>query len=98
MIDHLSPVVVNLLLAGSLVAGFALGLAYFALMKRSVEAHVAGEGWLLPASLTVGRLAAIAIVLVAASRFGAGPLLAVFGGFLAARIFVLRRVRRGVAG
>jgi len=91
---HFGPLTV----AAMLVAGLALGFAYFALMRRSTESYLAGGGWLAPLALTAARLAGTVAVLAVAAHFGAASLLAVFGGFLIARAIVLRRVRRESAG
>jgi hypothetical protein len=75
-------------------AGFGFGLAYFAAMRRSVEIYVAGGARLIPAILTLGRIAAAFAFLGLAATAGALPLLAAFIGFLAARMLALRTARR----
>lgn len=76
------------------VAGFAVGLVYFAMLRRTAELYGAGRGWLGPAALTLGRVAGVAILLAFAAKLGAGPLLAAFLGFLVARMAMLHTVRR----
>lgn len=74
----------------SVVAGTAVGLIYFAALRRSVTALVDNGGWLTPAILTIVRLVGIAIVFGFAAKLGAMPLLAAFIGFLIARAISLR--------
>jgi NhaP-type Na+/H+ or K+/H+ antiporter len=75
-------------------AGLAVGLAYFALVRKSAEQLAAGRGWLHPSLLTALRLAAAAAFFAAAARCGAAPLLAAFCGFLLARWLTVRTLRR----
>ena len=77
-------------------AGFALGFGYFAVLRRTVDLYVAGNDRLVPAILTLGRLAAAILFLVIAARSGAQPLVASFMGFLLARGLALRAVRRAI--
>lgn len=84
--------------AAMLLVGIGLGFAYFAAMRRSAESYLAGRGWIIPLALTAARLAGAVVVLAVAAHFGAGSLLAAFGGFLIARVIVLRRVRREGTG
>lgn len=81
----------SLLLAA--LAGLGLGLLYFAALRRTAEAFGSASGWRLPAALTVARLLAAIAVFAGIVQFGAGPLLAAFGGFLAARALALRAAR-----
>jgi N-ATPase, AtpR subunit len=76
------------------LAGFALGLAYFVALKRSVALFVGGKGWFRPLALTLGRVGAAAGFLFVAAKLGAAPLLAAFIGFLTARALALRAERR----
>ena len=76
------------------LAGFALGLAYFAALKRSVALFVGGKGWFGLLALTLGRIGAAAGSLFVAAKLGAAPLLAAFIGFLMARALALRAERR----
>ena len=71
-------------------AGLAFGLAYFAMLRRTVDLHAAGHGLLVPALLTVGRLATAILLLGVAARVGALPVLSSFIGFLLARALALR--------
>lgn len=73
--------------------GFAFGLAYFAALRQTAALFASGSGWLAPSALTVGRIGAITLVLTAAAKLGALPLLAAFLGFLLARAVALRLVR-----
>jgi len=75
---------------GSLLAGFAAGLGYFALLRWSTGLFLAGGGWARPVALTLARLGFMALLLGLAARVGALPLLGVFLGFLLARGLALR--------
>lgn len=74
--------------------GLLLGAAYFTALRWTVDLFAAGPGRLMPAMLTLGRLAAAALFLVVAARSGALPLLSAFLGFLVARTVALRWARR----
>jgi hypothetical protein len=76
------------------VAGFGLGLAYFATLRRTVAIFAIGRGWLGPLGLTLGRIGAAVLFLGAAARLGAAPLLAALFGFLLARTVAVRAARR----
>jgi N-ATPase, AtpR subunit len=89
----LSLMLMHTVLAGS--AGLILGLAYFEALKRTVAALTGGSGWLVAVPLTLLRVAAIALALAAAARYGATPLIAAFAGFLLARGIALRLARIG---
>ena len=78
----------------SALGGLLFGLGYFIALRRTVEVFVGGRGRLLPAALTLGRLAAAILFLGLAARFGALPLLTALLGFLLARALVLRAARR----
>ena len=67
------------------VGGLLLGAAYFAALWRTSGLLFAGGGRAMPAILTLGRFAAAVLVLAAATRCGAMPLLTAFFGFLIAR-------------
>ena len=71
-------------------SGLAFGLGYFAMLRRTVDLHAAGDNLLVPALLTVGRLATVILLLGVAARVGALPLLSSFIGFLLARGLALR--------
>lgn len=75
------------------LAGLAIGFLYFQVLRRTVDAFVGGRGWLLPAGLTLARIAAMAAILIGAAWLGPLPLLASFVGFLIARAIALRYVR-----
>jgi len=77
------------------LAGFALGLAYFAALKRSVALFVGRKGWFGLLALTLGRIGAAAGFLFVAAKLGGAPLLAAFIGFLTTRVLALRAERRG---
>jgi F1F0 ATPase subunit 2 len=74
-------------------AGLLLGLAYFEALERTVTALTGGNGWFLAVPLTLVRIAAIALALATAARYGAMPLIAAFAGFLLARVIALRLAR-----
>jgi hypothetical protein len=76
------------------IAGLGFGLAYFAALRRSLDCYTAGQGGLKPAALTFGRFAAAVLFFAFMARMGAAPLLMAFIGFLLARAFALRAVRR----
>ena len=76
------------------VAGLTLGLCYFALLRRTVGLYGSGCRGLAPVALTVARLAGATVFFAFAARLGALSLLAVFVGFLAARMIALRGARR----
>lgn len=71
------------------LAGFILGAASFAILRMNTRLYVASPGW-WPASMHLLRLIVVAAALFLASRQGAGPLLAVAGGFVAARPLMVR--------
>jgi NhaP-type Na+/H+ or K+/H+ antiporter len=80
-------------LAACLVAGIALGAAYFFTLWRS--ARLLGEDGSATAAvaLMAGRFALLGAALFLASLLGAGPLLAAALGVLIARFASMRRVR-----
>jgi N-ATPase, AtpR subunit len=79
----------------ALLLGTALGLGYFWALGRTAWLYAAGGGMLAPALLTVGRIAGAVLLLGAAAKAGAMPLLAMALGFLVARALALRAVRGG---
>ena len=81
------------LASAAATAGLAFGLAYFAVLRRTIDLYGAAGNRLMPAALTLGRVAGAILFLGFAARLGALPLLAVFGGFLLARSLALRAVR-----
>lgn len=76
-------------------AGFAFGVAYFIVLRRTVSLFAAGGGWLPLSALTLGRLVAVTVFFAFAARLGAAPLLAAFLALLLARAAVLRFFRSG---
>lgn len=74
-------------------AGAAFGFVYFRLLERTALLFGAGKGWRMPAALTLARLGAALVLFAGAAQFGAGALLAAFGGFLLARVIALRTRR-----
>jgi len=82
------------LVAAMAVAGLALGLAYFAALRRTAMLLGAGGSRLRPLLLTLARIVAAALAFFVAARLGAAPLLAAFLGFLTARELTLSWVRR----
>jgi hypothetical protein len=82
--------------AATVVAGAVLGLAYFAILRRTVRIFVAGGGWLIPICLTLGRMVGMVLLLTVAARIGAAALLTAFLGFLIARTICIGRTRRSV--
>jgi N-ATPase, AtpR subunit len=94
MTEALSPLKIGVAL--SMVAfGFALGLLYFATLRRSLALFIAGRSWLGPLALTLARLGGIVVFFAAIAKLGGAlPLLAAFAGFLTARTVMLRAPRR----
>lgn len=84
------------LLVTSMLAGFAVGLLYFEALRRTVARFARRNGWLEPAALTVGRIAAAAGALGIAARAGATELLMTFVGFLLARTVALYRSKKAI--
>jgi N-ATPase, AtpR subunit len=78
------------------LAGAGLGAGYFWALRRTTSLYAAGGGMLLPALLTLGRMAAAVLGFTLAAKAGAAPLLAAAAGFLAARSLALRAVRRSL--
>jgi F1F0 ATPase subunit 2 len=74
--------------------GLVLGLAYFRLLRRSVERLAAGRGPAEAAVLALARVAAAVLVLWWLAGLGAPALLAGALGFLLARALALRSARR----
>jgi N-ATPase, AtpR subunit len=75
-------------------AGFGLGLAYFATLRRAVVIFASGRGWLGPLGLTLGRIGAAALFFAAAAKLGAAALIAGLCGLLLARTFAVRPANR----
>jgi hypothetical protein len=74
--------------------GFVLGAAYFTSMRRSVRSSVARGSWARYMLLTPVRVAAAALFLSFAVRWGVSALLAASAGFLIARQLAVRAARR----
>jgi hypothetical protein len=78
------------LVAAGAFGGLGVGLAYFSALRRGVDLCLGGRGLLLPAALTLGRLAVAACALTLAARCGPVALGAALAGFVAARTLALR--------
>jgi F1F0 ATPase subunit 2 len=83
-----------LVAAGSFVGGLALGIAYFAMLRSSVDRLGRRPGRLGAVALSLVRISVAIAVFIFVARMGALPLLVSFLGFLAARSWALLRVRR----
>jgi F1F0 ATPase subunit 2 len=83
-----------LLAAGSFVGGLAAGIAYFAMLRSSVDRLARQRGRLGAVALSLARISVTIAVFIFVARMGALPLLVSFLGFLAARSLALLRVRR----
>lgn len=81
-------------LAG-LAGGLALGVAYFALLGRSVSATPPPAARPLAALFLLLRLALAAGAFWLAAQSGAVALIAMLAGFLVARGVAIRRVKEG---
>lgn len=77
-----------------LVAGLALGGFYFALLGRTVAAIEGAADWRGAAVFLGLRLVLAAGVLALSAMQGAAALVLTLLGFLAARTFAIRHVRR----
>ena len=77
------------LAAGMTLAGFALGVGYFLMLRRTAALLIAGQGWSRPLLLTLMRVGAIVILLGTAAQMSVGSLIVTVGGFLLARSVVL---------
>lgn len=95
MIDE-SVTCIALLAFAMAGSGFAFGLAYFVALRRTATVFAAGDGWIRPLALTLGRIMAAALFFTFAVQLGATSLLAAFAGFLMARATALRVVRQGM--
>jgi hypothetical protein len=78
-----------------LAAGCLTGAAFFALLRWNTTVYLRGGSAVMAGAVHLFRLAAMGMVLAAAARQGALPLLLTALGVLIARALV---VRRGVAG
>lgn len=80
------------------LAGAALAAIYLAMLSRSVALFTGGRGPWRAVALTVARLALAGLAFWLAARQGAGPLIALFAGFLALRTLWLRRSVAALGG
>lgn len=92
-----TPSLIPLVLV-SVPAGAMLGLAYFAALRRTVDSLVTNPSLWVIAGLFLARLAILCIIALYAIRFGAVPLLALTGGLLATRSWMVRQARKEAAG
>lgn len=76
------------------VAGFLLGTAYFAALRRTVGLVIARHAWAPYAASALVRVLAAVLVFSLAARWSVPALLAAFAGFLLARQRALRAARR----
>ena len=76
------------------VAGFVLGLGYFAALHRSVALYGSPRSRFRLVALTVARIGGAVLFVFFAARQGALPLLAAFFGFLVARALALHMAQR----
>ena len=79
------------------VAGFALGVVYFASLRRGVHLAIARQAWLPCVAWGFARIAVATLLFGFAVHRGLPAVLAAFTGFLAARAFALRGARRRLA-
>lgn len=79
-------------------AGAMLGLAYFAALRRTAASLVSNQSLWVIAGLFLVRLAILCLIALYAIRFGAVPLLALTGGLLATRSWMVRQARKEAAG
>jgi hypothetical protein len=80
------------LAVAGLLAGFAVGMVYFCLLR--INARLYAEGGLRRGAIALhaARLAAAALFFWSAATFGSVPLVAALAGFVAARTVLLRRM------
>lgn len=77
--------------------GLLFGLVYFRLLRINTHLWLGGPGPAAALLLHLARVAAAGGLFLAAATQGAAPLLACFGGFLAARLIATRADRAGIA-
>ncbi len=75
-------------------AGCAFGLAYFAVLRRTVVTLARQPHGHAVIALTLGRVGTAIVFFLLAARLDALTLLAALGGFLAARAVALHGERR----
>ncbi len=83
----------GLALSAAFAAGIGLGIAYFRALRHTVRLYASGGGLLVPALLSLLRMAAALLVLAFLARQGAMPLLSAALGFVAARALALRAAK-----
>lgn len=88
------PLASTTLLLLPLLAGFGVGVVYFAALRRTVNRFAARDGWLMIVALTAGRIVVAVGTLAITARAGATAVLVTFLGFLLARTVALHRTRR----
>lgn len=76
------------------IAGFGLGMAYFASLRRGVRLSMARHAWLPYMGRALVRIVAAALFFTFSVRWGLPALVAALTGFLAARTLALRGARR----
>ncbi len=81
-------------IAAALLGGVLAGTAYLIALHHTVRRLAGHGGWAIPAGLTLGRIASIALLLGAAAQRGGIELLAALGGFLLARAACISRLSR----
>jgi len=80
-------------IAAFAAGGIALGIAYFASLRRVAEIYAEGHVRWRGIVLHVARIVVLVGALVGAATFGALPLLAAAGGVLIGRVIVMARTR-----
>lgn len=75
-------------------AGFGAGLAYFAVLKRTVMIYGVAGASFTATGLTLSRFAGIAMFFFTMSKVSILALLGAFIGFLIARAHALRAIRK----
>ena len=75
-------------------AGIAVGLVYFAALRRTSVLLTTSSGWMAPLAFTAVRIGGVVVFFALAAKLGAAPLMVAFAGFLSARAIAIRLVRR----
>ncbi len=92
------PLLMSVLrLAGFGLLGLFGGALYFYAVWRSARALAGGAGLVRTVLFVLARFILLGALLVFASRRGAGPLLAVAAGVLAARFVMTRRLKESAS-
>ena len=76
------------------LAGCVFGIFYFTALRRTILVLAERRGWVVPITLTLGRVVAAIVFLMFAAKLGAVSLMGAFLGFLLARVVALRRQGR----